>query len=111
LELRLLVPEAKSFASTSATRIPRNAASRKMDVPVIPRQKISEHIPKIYGLLLDRIIGKFGRAECRSWIPCRGFASSLLKNSLSLWERAGEGAYGNLLDEFFFYSFARKPSP
>src|SRR5688500_19569239 len=36
LELRPLVAEAKSFASTSATFIPRNEASRKIDAPVIP---------------------------------------------------------------------------
>src|SRR4030095_5680400 len=36
LELRPLVAEAKSFASTSATFIPRSAASRKIDAPVIP---------------------------------------------------------------------------
>src|SRR5689334_11796406 len=35
-ELRPLVAEAKSFASTSATRIPRSAASRKIDAPVMP---------------------------------------------------------------------------
>src|ERR1041385_5075993 len=35
-ELRPLVAEAKSLASTSATRIPRNAASRKTEAPVIP---------------------------------------------------------------------------
>src|SRR5215203_2455846 len=36
LELLPEVPEAKSLASTSATRIPRSAASRKMDAPVMP---------------------------------------------------------------------------
>src|SRR5919205_57097 len=36
LELRPEVAEAKSFASTRPTRIPRSAASRKMDAPVIP---------------------------------------------------------------------------
>src|SRR3712207_2147636 len=36
LELRPEVAEAKSFASTSPTRIPRSAASRKMDAPVMP---------------------------------------------------------------------------
>src|SRR5688572_21946355 len=36
LELRPLVADAKSFASTSATRIPRSAASRKIEAPVIP---------------------------------------------------------------------------
>src|SRR4030095_12193811 len=36
LELRPLVAEAKSLASTSATFIPRSAASRKIDAPVIP---------------------------------------------------------------------------
>src|ERR1041384_8504523 len=36
LELRPLVAEAKSFASTSATRIPRSAASRNTDAPVMP---------------------------------------------------------------------------
>src|SRR5689334_10257971 len=35
-ELRPLVAEAKSFASTSATRIPRSAASRNTDAPVMP---------------------------------------------------------------------------
>src|ERR1043165_1175646 len=35
-ELRPLVAEAKSLASTSATRIPRNAASRKTEAPVMP---------------------------------------------------------------------------
>src|SRR5215212_1340451 len=36
LELRPEVPEAKSSASTRATRIPRSAASRKIDAPVMP---------------------------------------------------------------------------
>src|SRR5215212_3307047 len=36
LELRPEVAEAKSLASMSATRIPRSAASRKMDAPVMP---------------------------------------------------------------------------
>src|SRR5919199_905316 len=36
LELRPEVAEAKSFASTRPTRIPRSAASRKMEAPVIP---------------------------------------------------------------------------
>src|SRR5215212_5113028 len=36
LELRPEVAEAKSFASMSATLIPRSAASRKMDAPVMP---------------------------------------------------------------------------
>src|SRR5918997_219618 len=36
LELRPEVAEAKSLASTSATRIPRSAASRKTEAPVIP---------------------------------------------------------------------------
>lgn len=36
LELRPLVADAKSFISTSATRIPRSAASRNIDAPVIP---------------------------------------------------------------------------
>src|SRR5215216_239094 len=36
LELRPLVAEAKSLASTSATFIPRSAASRKTDAPVMP---------------------------------------------------------------------------
>src|SRR5215210_5004790 len=36
LELRPEVAEAKSFASTSPTRMPRSAASRKMDAPVMP---------------------------------------------------------------------------
>src|SRR5918997_781922 len=35
-ELRPEVAEAKSCASTSATRIPRSVASRKMDAPVMP---------------------------------------------------------------------------
>src|SRR3712207_2771839 len=36
LELRPEVAEAKSLASTSPTRMPRSAASRKMDAPVMP---------------------------------------------------------------------------
>src|SRR5919106_253757 len=36
LELRPEVAEAKSLASTRATLIPRSAASRKMDAPVMP---------------------------------------------------------------------------
>src|SRR5262245_47216661 len=35
-ELRLLVPAAKSIASTSPVRSPRNAASRAIPAPVIP---------------------------------------------------------------------------
>src|SRR5919202_3128062 len=58
LELRPEVAEAKSLASTSPTRIPRSAASRKMDAPVMPPPMIRRSSGSLESFLLS-----FGR-EC-----------------------------------------------